>query len=256
MSTAKELTLTAAGEMFGDKDVSAVDRWVAPGYIQHNATIADGPEGIRALVASLGPDFRYELHRVIADGDEVALHGTYHGFGPKPTVAFDIFKVKDGKLVEHWDALQAQADPGTTASGRSETDGPTEITDPDRTEANRALVTDLINQVFLAGKGDITDYISTTQYDQHNRYIADGLAGLGAGMAAFAGQGKAMAYHTLHKVIAEGNFVLTVSEGALGDTPTAFYDLFRVQDGKVVEHWDITPAIPDTSTIPHDNGLF
>ncbi|WP_405539577.1 nuclear transport factor 2 family protein [Streptomyces sp. NBC_00075] len=254
MSTTKDIVLTAATEMFGDKDVTAVDRWVAPGYIQHNATVADGPQGLRALIASLGEDFRYEPHRVITDGDTVALHGTYYGFGPKPIAAFDIFRVENGKLIEHWDALQPKAD--TTLSGRTETDGPTQVTDLDRTEANRTLVTDFIQQVFLAGQGEITDYVSTAQYDQHNPHIADGLDGLGAGLAAFAAQGKNMAYATLHKAIAEGNFVLTVSEGTLGTAPTAFYDLFRVADGKIVEHWDITPAIPDADKIPHDNGLF
>src|SRR5690242_1012827 len=101
----KELVLKAAGELFGDKDPSAVDRWVAADYRQHSSLAADGPEALRGLVASLPSGFRYELARVIADGDLVALHGVYHGFAPEPLVAFDLFRVADGKLAEHWDAL-------------------------------------------------------------------------------------------------------------------------------------------------------
>lgn len=252
-TTAKDIVLTAAGQLFGDKDVTAVDRWVSPGYVQHSSLAPDGPDGIRGLVATLPADFRYDLHRVLADGDLVALHGTYHGFGPDPLVAFDIFRVADGKLAEHWDALTPVV--AETVSGRSQTDGPTEVTDSDRTEANRALVTGFVENVLKGGKVELlTDYLSTESYAQHNTGIGDDLDGLGAALAALADQGVSMEYDAVHRVVAEGNLVLTVSEGRFGPTPTAFYDLFRVEGGKIVEHWDVTPEIP--ATLPHGNGLF
>ncbi|MCP4305923.1 MAG: hypothetical protein GY798_05170, partial [Hyphomicrobiales bacterium] len=59
-----------------------------------------------------------------------------------------------------------------------------------------------------------------------------------------------------HKVFGDGNFVLVLSEGSLGDQPTAFYDLFRVEDGKIVEHWDvIAPILPDDQAANAD-GRF
>ncbi|GAB7045129.1 nuclear transport factor 2 family protein [Catenuloplanes indicus] len=251
--TAKDIVLTAAGQLFGDKDPSAVDRWIAPDYVQHSGLAADGPEGVRQLVANLPADFRYDLHRVVADGDLVALHGTYHGFGPDPLVAFDVFRVAGGKLAEHWDALTPQVD--KTVSGRSQTDGATEVTGLDATDANRRLVADFVDTVLKGGKADtITDYLSTEKYRQHNVGIADDLDGLGAALGALAEQGIAMVYDTVHQVIAEGNFVLTVSEGRFGTTPTAFYDLFRVENGRIVEHWDVTPEIKND--LPHTNGLF
>jgi len=249
----KQTVLTAAGQLFGDQDVSAVDRWAAPGYLQHSSLAAEGPDGLRQLVASLPTGFRYDLHRVLADGDLVALHGVYHGFGPAPLVAFDIFRVADGKLAEHWDALTPVV--ATTVSGRSQIDGPTEVTDPGKTEANRALVGAFVETVLKGGKVDmITDYLSTEGYAQHNPGIGDNLDGLSAALGALAEQGVSMVYDTVHKVIAEGDFVLTVSEGRFGATPTAFYDLFRVQNDRIVEHWDITPEI--TTDLPHGNGLF
>ncbi|KUN30062.1 hypothetical protein AQJ23_04870 [Streptomyces antibioticus] len=253
MSNATTTVLTAAGELFGQKDPSAVDRWVAADYRQHSALAADGPEALRQLVAGLPEGFRYEGARVIADGDLVALHGVYHGFGPVPLVAFDVFRVDaDGKLAEHWDALTPLV--GDTASGRSQTDGPAEPADLDRTEANRALVLEFAEKVLKgADYSVLTDYISTEVYHQHNPEAADGLDGFGAAAAKWAEQGKNLVYKTVHRVVAEGDFVLLQSEGEFG-VAVAYYDLFRVQDGKIVEHWDVIAPVP--AELPHSNGLF
>ena len=252
MSDNKTTVLTAVKELFGDKDVTAVDRWVAADYRQHSPAAPDGPEGLRGLIESLTDDVRHEVARVIAEGDLVAVHGVYYGFGPDPLVALDLFRVADGKLAEHWDALTPQAT--KTVSGRSQVDGPAEVTDPDKTEANRALVLGFVEKILKGGDFSVvTDFISTEQYDQHHPEVADGLAGLGAAFAAWTEQGKKIAYGTTHRVIAEGNFVLVVTEGVF-DVPVAYWDLFRVADGKIVEHWDIVAPIPDT--LPHDNGLF
>ncbi|RAG84279.1 hypothetical protein DN069_17450 [Streptacidiphilus pinicola] len=249
----REVVLKAVGELFGDKDPSAVDRWVAPDYKQHSSLAADGPEALRGLVAGLPEGFRYENARVIADGDLVALHGTYHGFGPEPLVAFDLFRVKDGKLAEHWDALTPMAKT-TNVSGRSQTDGPTTPTELDRTEANRRLVTEFAKKVLKgADYSLLTEYISTQTYLQHNPEAGDGLEGFATAAAKWAEQGKHLVFKTTHKVVAEGDFVLLQSEGEFG-TPVAFWDLLRVKDSKIVEHWDIIVPIP--AELPHTNGLF
>ncbi|QNP75155.1 nuclear transport factor 2 family protein [Streptomyces roseirectus] len=249
----KEIVLNAAGELFGDRDPSAVDRWVAADYRQHSSLAADGPEPLRKLVAGLSQEFRYEGARVIADGDLVALHGTYHGFGPEPLVAFDLFRVDaDGRLAEHWDALTPLV--RDTASGRTQTDGPAAPADLDRTEANRALVVEFAEKVLKgADYSVLTDYISTETYHQHNPEAADGLDGFGAAAARWAGQGKNLVYRQVHKVVAEGDLVLLQSEGEFG-VPVAYWDLFRVADGKIVEHWDVIAPVP--SELPHGNGLF
>ncbi|MGY5121501.1 nuclear transport factor 2 family protein [Streptomyces sp. 900105755] len=251
--SSKDIVLKAAGELFGDRDPGAVDRWVAAGYRQHSSLAADGPEALRALVAGLPGDFRYEGARVIADGDLVALHGTYHGFGPVPLVAFDLFRVDaEGRLAEHWDALTPVV--ADTASGRSQTDGPSAPSDPDRTEANRALVAEFAQKVLVgADYSVLTDYISTDTYRQHNPEAADGLDGFGAAAARWAEQGRNLVYRTVHRIVAEGDRVLLQSEGEFG-VPVAYWDLFRVADGRIVEHWDVIAPVP--AELPHSNGLF
>ena len=91
---------------------------------------------------------------------------------------------------------------------------------------------------------------------QHNTGIADGLSGLGAALAALAEQGVQMIYDKIHQVLAQGNFVLAVSEGTFGGAPTSYYDLWRVENGKIAEHWDVMETIADPSTWQNQNGKF
>jgi predicted SnoaL-like aldol condensation-catalyzing enzyme len=141
-----------------------------------------------------------------------------------------------------------------TASGRSQTDGATDVSDLDKTDANRRLVAEFADKVLVgADYSVLTEYISTETYLQHNPEAADGLDGFGAAAAKWAEQGKNLVYKTIHKVIAEGDLVLLQSEGEFG-VPVAYYDLFRVADGKIVEHWDVISPIP--AELPHANGVF
>ncbi len=253
----RDLVVNAVTELFVNKDVSAVDRYFGPTYVQHNATVVDGTDGLKALATALAGNaaFKATPHRVIADGDLVAFHSTYEGFGPSPLVAFDIFRVANGRIVEHWDALSPIAPPNP--SGRTQVDGPTAVTDLDKTDANCSLVKDFVTTILIRAQYDkLPSYIVADKYAQHNSGIADGLAGLGAAIEALGKQGIKMEYFKLHRTVAQGNFVLTQSEGAFGGKPTAYYDLFRVEDGKIVEHWDVMQPVPPASEAKNQNGMF
>ncbi|ABZ76731.1 conserved hypothetical protein [Shewanella halifaxensis HAW-EB4] len=65
-----------------------------------------------------------------------------------------------------------------------------------------------------------------------------------------------MKYDTNHKVLGEGNFVVSISEGVFANEHVAFYDLFRLDNGKIVEHWDTIETIPAQSEWKHTNGKF
>lgn len=238
-------------------NVEAVSEYYADDIIQQNDMFANGIEaqtGVFAMLSGIA-GFDAEFVRVIADDDMVAVHARYEGFGPAAMIAFDVFRVEDGKIVEHWDNLIPEAAPNP--SGHSQIDGATEITDLDKTDTNKAKVEDFITRSMINHEDvNITDYISPATYIQHNPMVGDGLEGFGAFMAEMAEKGISMEYHTLHQVIGEGNFVLTMSEGAFGGEPQAFYDLFRLDDGLIVEHWDVIAPMPGADAEHNEAGKF
>lgn len=255
--TPKELVLNAVTAIFSNFNPEVAADLLADGYIQHNPAVPTGAAPIVGFIPGLKESgIKLTTHRVIAQGDYVVLHNTYdnaQAFGAETLVAFDVFRVEDGKVAEHWDNLQAPAAPNP--SGRTMIDGETEIVDLDKTAANKTLVEAFIGDVLQgADPAKITDYISTQTYIQHNPQVADGLDGLGAALEAMAAAGMAMSYAKTHLVVAQGNFVFATSEGKLGDADTAFFDLFRLEDGKIVEHWDTVSEIP--AEMVHDNGKF
>lgn len=224
-------------------------------YIQHNLLVEDGLAGFGKVVANAPADgFKAKVVRAFQDDDYVFLHVKYDFFGPK--AAFDIFRFEDGKIVEHWDNLSDITPPNP--SGRTQFDGTTAITDFDKTEENKVLVKAFVTDVLKNGKAEnITDYINPEKYLQHNSSVADGLDGLGVALQYFEENGLMLQYDKIHKVLGEGNFVLTVSEGKFGkDDHVAYYDLFRVEEGKIVEHWDVIQTIPPQGDWKNSNGKF
>lgn len=113
----KQVALHALKGAFIDRDPGVIDKYFAPDYIQHNPMIPNGAAAIPDLIASLSPEFSYEPGMAVAEGDLVMVHGRYVGWGPKPVVAVDIFRVIDGKVVEHWDVMQEEVPASATASG-------------------------------------------------------------------------------------------------------------------------------------------
>lgn len=255
--TNKLLVGEALGTVFNTFDPADVDRYFGPEYTQHNPDVPDGVPALKGLLAKLSenPDFKATTYRLIGDGDLVAAHSRYDGFGPEPMIAFDVFRVENDKIVEHWDNL-FPVQP-SNPSGRTQVDGATEITDLDQTEANKAKVTEFITRSLINHEQvDFTQYISPTTYAQHNPQVADGLDGFGAFMKALGEKGITMDYNKVRLVVGEGNFVLTASEGAFADEPQAFYDLFRLEDGLIVEHWGVIAPMPGPDATHNESGKF
>jgi len=222
-------------------------------YIQHNLAVGDGLAGFGEALQALDGTGSAKVIRAFEDGDFVFTHSEYEFFGPK--VGFDIFRFEDGLIVEHWDNLQAIVT--ETVSGRSQFDGATEITDLDKTDENKAFIQGFVDDILLAAHPEkITDYISTESYHQHNPSVGDGLAAFGDAVQGMIDAGTPMVYTKNHMLMGEGNFVLTVSEGQFLGNHVAFYDLLRIEDGKIVEHWDVIEEIPARSQWKNDNGKF
>jgi predicted SnoaL-like aldol condensation-catalyzing enzyme len=223
-------------------------------YIQHNLGAEDGLEGFGKLL-SLIPKGSAKVNtiRVFSDGDYVFAHTDYNFFGPK--VGFDIFRFENGKIVEHWDNLTEKTP--LNPSGRSQIDGESQLKDLKKTKANKKRVEDFVRTVLIKQQYDQASlYIAADQYKQHNSQIGDNLSGLQTALGALEKQGVKMVYSKIHRVLGEGNFVLVVSEGMFGGKATAYYDLFRVDGDKIVEHWDVIETIPPKDLWKNQNGKF
>ena len=110
MEDNKKVVLELYEAAINQKNFEAASKFLGPRYIQHNPNAADGPEGLKGFIAFLRekfPNYRSEIKRAFADGDYVILH--VHNVptpGARGNAIMDIFKLENGKVVEHWDVRQ------------------------------------------------------------------------------------------------------------------------------------------------------
>lgn len=238
------------------RDVVLFESLVWKDYIQHNPFIPTGRDAIVGLFPVLqSAGTTVENKRVIEDGKFVVVHNFWNKatpFGAQEVVTFDIFRFdNNGLIAEHWDALMPNTPPNP--SGRTLVDGSTAITDLDKTAANKALATTIINTIVKGVAEEIGAVVINNflpDYRQHSPTVGDGVQAIFAAFPA-----EQWVYKKNHKVIAEGNFALTMSEGTAKGVPSVFYDLFRFENGKVAERWDVIQAIP-TANLANNNGMF
>ncbi|MEM6395589.1 MAG: hypothetical protein AAF741_04520 [Bacteroidota bacterium] len=254
----KEIVGTFLGAVLKN-DPETMRKLANANYIQHNPFLPTGLEPFIQMLPVLQENgTTAENIRMFQDGNYVFMHNIWRNakpFGADEMVSFDIIRLdENSKVAEHWDAMTSLVK--ESANGRTQTDGPTEVKDLDKTVANKAIAKALVEDV-LMGKNPnkITDYISAETYLQHNPDIKDGLEGIIETVEYLTSQNNMFRYTKIHKVLGEGNFVLTVSEGQWNNTNNVFYDLFRIENNKVVEHWDVIQPIP-TEGLANKNGMF
>lgn len=245
---------------FADGDTDRARALLDEGYIQHNLAYGTGEAafiGSVEYLASADVKTTVDNIRAFEDGDKVFLQTVYNFAGAGKQVAFDIFRFdEDGEIAEHWDNLAFLSEV-PNPSGHTQIDGFLEITDIDKTEENRQLVKNFLYDVLQGNNLDKTsEYFEGDNYIQHNIAIADGVSGLNEALGALAQQGIAMVYDTIHMILAQGNYVLAVSEGTYGGVPTSYYDLWRIENGKIAEHWDVMETIANPSVWQNKNGKF
>ena len=255
--TNKEKALALIGTFVSGDTVKAKEL-LAPGYIQHNLAFGTGADAFVAAVEGLAQapvKTTVNNIRAFEDGDKVFLQTVYNFAGAGEQVGFDVFRFdSDGKIAEHWDNLADKAAPNP--SGHTQIDGTLEKKDVDK-EETRKVVAGFVGDVLRGENPDkLTSYYDGDKYIQHNTAIADGLSGLGAALEAMAKQGLSMVYNKTHMVLADGDYALACSEGTFGGVPTTYYDLFRVENGFIAEHWDVMETLADKSTWANENGRF
>lgn len=247
-------------ESFETGDIGPAMQYMAEDYIQHNPDYETGREAFITSVQSLAAApaaTTVNNIRTFEDGNYVFLHTVYNFAGAGEQVAFDIFRFESGFIAEHWDNLASKA--GPNPSGHTQISGDTSAGDLGLTEQNRNLIIRFLQDVLMGNNlGNMSSYFDGNEYIQHNTGIADGVNSLVTALGDLSTAGQEMRYDKVHMVLACGNFVLAVSQGNMGeiggDADTAFYDLWRIENGKIAEHWDVVSQIPSESS--NGNGKF
>ena len=223
---------------------------VAPDYIQHNPGLPDGRQAaIEALAAMFAqPGSRFDVKHVLVDNDLALVHLFGRGKpGTNGAAVADIYRLEDGRIVEHWDVLQPVApdsDPLAT------TIGPKEKGD---TARNRQAFSAFIDMLFA--KGDVEaayNRFVAADLIQHNSRMGQGRAGAIAAITAL--RVAPGATFSVQRTLVDGNFAAVHYRGKLSDTDrgAAIVEIFRFNDeGMIVEHWDMFQPLPETSRNAH-----
>jgi len=203
-------------------------------YIQHNPQTREGGVGLAELFAELAKtNPKVEIVRLFEDGDYVFGHTIYDFSSVR--VGFEVFRYEGDQIVEHWDNIQSLA--GDMVAGS------TKVTDLDLTEQNRDLIAEFSHKTMILDLGQVEDYLGFN-YREHSSFTD------------IHTKAKDLEYTVNHRLLANGNFVLAVNEGYDNGVHSSFYDLFRIEAGKIVEHWDTTEKIPPQDTWLNQNGKF
>jgi predicted SnoaL-like aldol condensation-catalyzing enzyme len=248
--------------VFERGDTEVVDRFVRPDYIQHNPFAADGAETLKGLATSVHaqfPDAAYDIKRVISEGDLVLVHSNVVLTpGTRGSAVFDIFRFQGGKIAEHWDVGQTVPESSVNGNDMFSTVSWPRVAEPGPgflTAYNKKLVTAAFDQLLVKKDLSAVDRYWGSEYHQHNPNIADGVAGVKSGLGAYFAAFPELKVEP-KRVIAEGDLVAVHSHyiPAPGERGQAVVDLFRVRDGKIVEHWDVLQDVPESSA--NENGMF
>ena len=222
----------------------AVEAYTGDRYTQHSTGVKDGHEGFIEFFtdfAERNPKRDIQIVRGWEDGRYVFIHAFQSlNDGEHKYVTTDFFDTdEDGKIVEHWDVISEFK--GLNPSGRTQVDGAIEITDLDRTEENKAIVKEMLeNTLFPGARPDRLEDYFAEEYLQHNPNVGDGL-GVPRNLAQ--GENRQLTYNEIVLLVGSGNFVAVFCKADWEGNPLAQVDILRLEDGKIVEHWDnVEPA--------------
>lgn len=258
----KALVLHYVDQLLNHGKLAVIDRFVEPGYIEHDPTRATGAKALREWASDLKtahPESHATVKKVITQGNLVVLYSNLIlEPGSKGTALVDIFRIDKGKIAEHWNVQQQV--PDSTASGHDmfSTLSTPRLPGPDpRASSTDSEKIALGMMLGLTVDHDVTalDRYAAADYYQHSPTAVDGTAAAKETFSKIYAQYPGFTASP-KRVIAEGDYVAIHSHYKLGadDAGMAIVDLLRVRNGKVVEHWDVVQQLPATSA--NDNTMF
>lgn len=253
----KLLAVDLLSSGLGNGNIDIINVVVGDEYIQHNPTLQDGKDALIDLAKLLSEDgnqthFTANFKRIVAEDDLVALHYHAPDFGvgpgnPQGSAIVDIFRVEDGRIVEHWDVIQSVV--SETANGNTMFDGagnpyaPVKRRDLNSQKQSVKRFYEAMND----GDFEVFRKLIGKEYKQHNPILPNGVDAL---IGLFSPIGPIDA--DVKRIIAQGDLVFAHVHYVTFNQ--AGVDIFRFKDGKIVEHWDVLQLIPDDPV--NDNGMF
>lgn len=250
-----QFVLDTHNALFDRGEVSVLESAFADDFVEHSPLIAGDRDGLRTMVEDAGDAIGYENARLLEDGDFVVLHGRFSGLDETDLVGFDIYRVENGKLAEHWDSLVPVAE--ANASGRTQLDGPTDVDRSEDAEANRERAVQFFTESLIGA--DYEGFRRFTQdgvFRQHSPDIADGTDAVIDFLSELKAKGEGLVYDQIHRTVADGQFVFTHSEGSIAGSRHSYAELWHWENGVLTEMWDAIAEVPKDEDALHGHGIF
>jgi predicted SnoaL-like aldol condensation-catalyzing enzyme len=239
----KTIVLECYRKIIRDLDLALVDNYIREDYIQHSPTVKNGREGISETLKFLktlpkpiekSPS---PIIRVIADGDFVAVHMDVLFMGKRMAV-IDLYRLRDGKLAEHWDAGQAQ--PEKENARITMTNSISVIEDSADADKCKKIVKEFYDVMSAPGSLLDADKYLTPGFIEHS--------------PTFGLLNKPGYVTKVHRIIGEGNFIVAHCECKSTAETFAQFHVFKFEDDKIAEHWSVEQEVPEI--MAHGNGMF
>ncbi|MEL7121300.1 MAG: nuclear transport factor 2 family protein [Bacteroidota bacterium] len=236
-----------------NKNEAKVEASFAEDFIQHNPWAKDGLAHVKEMLQF---DFGYKPVRWVADGDIMVYHGYYtapNPLGDHPLLCVDAWRIENGKIQEHWDALapmpQSAVDNATNGGGNGEK----EVTEATR-EANKNTVHRFLDHVLNRGRLDMINDLVADDYVYHHETGGE-LSGKAVLIDHIEKKNGGRMLHDNKMLVASGDLVMAHSH-YFGNDERVVFDWFRLDDNfKIAEHWSveqpITPIAEVANTHPH-----
>lgn len=236
-----------------DKSEAGIDANFAVDFIQHNPWAGDT---IVHLKEMLEMNFGYKPIRWVSDGDVMAYHGYYtapNPLGEHPLLCVDAWRIENGKVQEHWDALmpmpQAQVDKAIAGGG----DGEKKIS-MEAKKANKATVKRFLDHVLNRGRKEEIQKLVSLDYTYHHETEGE-LKGHAALEGHLVKNGGKM-QHDNKMILASGDLVMAHSH-FFGENEYVSFDWFRMDDNnKIVAHWSVQQPITPWEEVANEHPHF
>lgn len=234
-----------------ERDPDVTTKYMNPKrYTEHNPLAADGVEGLRDYIRHFPPESHHlKILRVFQDGAYVFTQAEGSILGQ--TVFFDIFRFEDDQIVEHW-VFSAKGGPANV-SGHTQADGPTQSNRSEDTARNKAIVRAYYETVHISGDHSVIPRYVSENTIRHEPGVRDGVA-------AFMRDLEVISQHRtideIELLLGQGDFVFIAAKGTNAGGPCVYVDLYRVESGKLDEHWGFPEDVPPVAEWKNTNGML